>query len=511
MKVKKPFRNFSFFLLITAWLLFGWPPIWQNPRIPPGVQPALATAPLPAYRASGTFTAGTSTVTPPYPASMQANDICLLVVSSENQAITLTTANGFAELPTWSPQSAGTAATDPGSRLAVFWKRTVGGDSAPKVADSGNNTEGVIHCFSGVTTSGNPWDTGAGGNDSGANDTTGTIPGSTTTFDNDLVVLMTSTSFNGTSTAQCSGWTNANLANITERQDNTNTAGLGGGSCMATGEKATAGSYTTTTLTLANTTYKGAISLALKPPQLPAVSTQAASAVNETTATANGNITDAGGDTADKQGFVYDTSSHGLPGNVAPGSSGYASFAENTGSFGAGAFTVGLTGLSSGNTYYGRAYAHNSAGYSYGGEVNFTTAIISITITSDGSISYGIVPVSTSKDTTSSGLNDTQVASNNGSVAEDFNIKGQNSSGWTLAGSAGSEQYVHAFCTTGSGSPDPCDSSPTWTALTTSYQSLASNVAVSGNQRFDLKITMPTGTTATAQQSVDVTVQAVIH
>ncbi len=196
---------------------------------------------------------------------MVANDVCLLAVESENEAISLTTANGFVQVPTWSPQFAGTAATNPGSRLALFWKRTVGGDAAPVVADSGNHTTGQIHCFSGVTTIGNPWDTGAGGNDGGANDTTGTIPGSTTTVNDTLVVLITSTSFNGTSTAQCSGWTNADLTSLTERTDNTNTINLGGGHCLATGAKASAGSYTTTTVTLAQTTYKGAISLALKP------------------------------------------------------------------------------------------------------------------------------------------------------------------------------------------------------------------------------------------------------
>jgi hypothetical protein len=220
-----------------------------------------------AYRASGAFTPGTGTITPPYPASMAANDVCLLVVESENQAIFLTTANGFAEVNpgVWSPQSAGTAATSPASRLAVYWKRTVGGDTAPTVADSGDHTTGQIHCFSGVITSGNPWDTGAGGNDGGANDTTGRIPGSTTTVADTLIVLITSTSNNGTSTTQCSGWTNADLANLTERTDNTNTSGLGGGHCLATGDRAVAGSYTTTTVTLANTSYKGAMSLALKP------------------------------------------------------------------------------------------------------------------------------------------------------------------------------------------------------------------------------------------------------
>ncbi len=126
-------------------------------------------------------------------------------------------------------------------------------------------------------------------------------------------------------------------------------------------------------------------------------------------------------------------------------------------------------------------------------------------------IAYGTLAVNTSKDTTSGSLNDTQTATNNGEAAEDFNIKGSNSASWTLGASAGSEQYVHYFCTTGSGSPDPCDASPTWTALTTSYQSLATNIAAAATKKFDLKLTTPTGTTATAQQTVDITIQAVLH
>jgi len=259
-KPKKAIKSLAIFLLITSWLLTVWPRL----------QVAHAAA---AYRSSGTFTVGTGSITPPYPADMAAGDICLLAVTSENEAISLTTANGFAELALWSPQSAGTAATNPGSRLAVFWKRTVGGDSAPVVADSGNNTEGVIHCFSGILNSGNPWDTGAGGNDSAANDTSGNIPGSTTTVNDTLVVLLESTSNNATGTTNCSAWTNVNLANLTEWQDNSNTAGLGGGSCMATGEKTSAGAYGTTTVTMAATTYKGAISVALKPQPTTTLST----------------------------------------------------------------------------------------------------------------------------------------------------------------------------------------------------------------------------------------------
>jgi hypothetical protein len=262
---RKTLKFIIVFLLIISWLFTGFPQIWQNPRIPPEIEEAQAASPIPTYVGSGTFTIGTGAITPPFPSGTQANDVCLLVAESENQAISLSSAQGFAELPS-SPQYAGTAATSPANRIAVFWKRLVGGDTAPTVADSGDHTSGQIHCFRGVTGVGNPWDVTVGGNDGGANDTSGVIPGSTTTVANTLVVLIQGTSYDGNSTAQCSGWTNASLANLTERTDNTKNTGLGGGHCMATGEKATAGAYSDTTVTLANTTYKGAISVALKPP-----------------------------------------------------------------------------------------------------------------------------------------------------------------------------------------------------------------------------------------------------
>ena len=134
-----------------------------------------------------------------------------------------------------------------------------------------------------------------------------------------------------------------------------------------------------------------------------------------------------------------------------------------------------------------------------------TTQNISVSVT-DGSVSYGTLSAGASKSTTASDLNDTQTATNDGNVAEDFNIKGQNSANWTLAASAGTDQYSHKFCTA------TCTSPPTsYTALTTNYQSLASNKAAAGTQTFDLQITVPSPSTVYTQQSVDVTVQAVIH
>jgi len=224
---------------------------------------------IPPFKAAGTFTAGTGAITPPYPAAPNdpvAGDIALLVCESENQAISLSSAQGFVELGAQANKAAGTAATDPASRLAVYWKRCVGGDTAPTVADSGNHTTGQIYLYSGCIATGNPWDVYAEGNDGGANDTTGVIPGATTTVADCLIVLICSSSYNGTSTTEFSAWTNTNLTNILERGDNTNTAGLGGGHGLATGEKASAGAYGDTTVTLAHTSYKGAMSIALKPP-----------------------------------------------------------------------------------------------------------------------------------------------------------------------------------------------------------------------------------------------------
>ena len=95
----------------------------------------------------------------------------------------------------------------------------------------------------------------------------------------------------------------------------------------------------------------------------PTVTTGNASSVEETTATMNGNITDVGGENCDIRGFEWDTDS-GSP---------YAENWTEAGSFGTGNYSHGLTGLTKGELYYGRAIAHNSAGWGYGSEITFLT------------------------------------------------------------------------------------------------------------------------------------------
>lgn len=109
----------------------------------------------------------------------------------------------------------------------------------------------------------------------------------------------------------------------------------------------------------------------------PTVTTDAASDVEDTTATLNGTVDDDGGDTIDYYGFVWDDDSdEGDPGDADP--SGPPGTWENgwksdVGDYGEAAFDHAVAGLPTGTTIYYRAAAHNSEGWSYGDAQTFLT------------------------------------------------------------------------------------------------------------------------------------------
>jgi len=141
------------------------------------------------------------------------------------------------------------------------------------------------------------------------------------------------------------------------------------------------------------------------------------------------------------------------------------------------------------------------------------TATVTATVTmqkislsvSDGTVDYGILPADTTESTCSSELGDAQTVTSDGNVAEDFNIKGQNSANWTLASTAGTDQYVHSFATS------TCSTWPGGTALSTSYATLATNVAPNATTTLNLQIHTPTSSSVYTQQNVDVMLEAVAH
>ena len=105
----------------------------------------------------------------------------------------------------------------------------------------------------------------------------------------------------------------------------------------------------------------------------PTVTTQAVSSINSITATGNGNITDLGVPNPTQFGVVWSTATNPTIALLTKTAQGAASAT--------GAFTSNITGLSANTKYYLKAYATNSAGTSYGSEVEFTTKGIVPTVT----------------------------------------------------------------------------------------------------------------------------------
>ena len=95
----------------------------------------------------------------------------------------------------------------------------------------------------------------------------------------------------------------------------------------------------------------------------PSLTTATPTNVTTTSATLGGDVTSDGGATVTERGVCWSTSSN-------PTLSGSHQKASTAGT---GSFTLNITGLTPGTTYYVRAYAKNSQGTSYGDEVSFTT------------------------------------------------------------------------------------------------------------------------------------------
>ncbi|WP_283610253.1 IPT/TIG domain-containing protein [Faecalispora anaeroviscerum] len=111
-----------------------------------------------------------------------------------------------------------------------------------------------------------------------------------------------------------------------------------------------------------------------EPALAPTVTTGEVSSVAQTTATANGNVTNLGSSNPTQHGFVWSTSANPTTSN---------SKTEQGAVSATGAFTGSITGLAANTTYHIRAYATNSAGTSYGEDVTFATqaALVAPTVT----------------------------------------------------------------------------------------------------------------------------------
>lgn len=229
----------------------------------------IAADTLPTYVNAGAVASGAGAITPAFPASIAANDILLLFIETENEAASVATAGSCT---TWtqvadSPQGTGTASAADAVRLTAFWCRYGGsGTTGPTTNDSGDHQLARIIAVHGVSTAANPIDVTSGSTEASNTDTTGVIPGDTTTGRDRYVVTAIATALPDTNgTAGFASFANANLANFAEKTDNTTNAGTGGGLGIAAGEKAATGTYGSTTVTTSSNTAKAYMTIALKP------------------------------------------------------------------------------------------------------------------------------------------------------------------------------------------------------------------------------------------------------
>jgi len=138
-------------------------------------------------------------------------------------------------------------------------------------------------------------------------------------------------------------------------------------------------SYSTNSIA---TSYGNEISFKTSP-VLPTVTTTAISDITQTTASSGGNVTSDGGSSITARGVCWSTS--------ASPTTADNKTANGTGS---GSFTSAITGLTSGASYYVRAYATNNVGTVYGAEMSFTTYNVDA-ITDINNNYYKIVTIGT--------------------------------------------------------------------------------------------------------------------
>ncbi len=94
--------------------------------------------------------------------------------------------------------------------------------------------------------------------------------------------------------------------------------------------------------------------------------TTALSGITSSTASSGGTVSSQGSGSVSARGVCWNTNIHPT----------VALTTKTTDGTGTGSFSSSLAGLSSGTTYYVRAYATNNTGTTYGPELNFTTSIV---------------------------------------------------------------------------------------------------------------------------------------
>jgi hypothetical protein len=201
---------------------------------------------MPTIVGVGTSVNGTGNITPPYPGGYTAvaDDVAVTFVETESE---------IPAPPTnWAQVATINVASGTVTRLTALWRRLTASEAAPAITTTANHKIGRMIVVRGCRTAGNPFEAAPVTTELVA-DTTVSIPGTTTTVADCLMLYAFGTGQDITSSAGATGWANASLANVAEQMDSWTATGLGGGFAMASGEKAAAGATGAMTATLSLT------------------------------------------------------------------------------------------------------------------------------------------------------------------------------------------------------------------------------------------------------------------
>lgn len=220
----------------------------------------------PTFGLAGTAAGSSTVATPAYPATVNADDIAILIVETSNEPISAA-AIGDGSWTQFASVGTGTAAAVDSVALQGFWRRCDGSEASTTVSlpDSGNHTLGRIYTIAGCVTSGDP----IHAVNTSFNNTASTafsVAGFTTTVSDCLVMCAMGRGNDASGVTAFSGFTNADLTSVSEPASTEagTTLGTGGGFGIGIGTKATAGTVGNFTATCTGTAKQANIQFALK-------------------------------------------------------------------------------------------------------------------------------------------------------------------------------------------------------------------------------------------------------
>lgn len=237
---------------------------WTNPTYgyTSNNQYATAVATIPTYRAIGTAASGAGAITVGLPSGMSANDIVILVASTiAGGSITITTDGSVTP---WTAVSGSPIDVTGGEKLYVWWGRWSSGTTGPTLTPGGDHCVGRTVAYYRCYAGGSPIDVSATGTETTSDTSFNFATGLTSTYNNELAIVVCSTGYDGASTAQFGSWANTALTSLAERMDNCVSTGGGGGFGLEQGARITAGTIGTWTATLAQASPKAYIAFTLK-------------------------------------------------------------------------------------------------------------------------------------------------------------------------------------------------------------------------------------------------------